>query len=84
MYDESYYLNQIAQLEGENKLFKSEMAKLNENIGELEANIKIYKSSIQDDDEEVAFGNHGIPSSISQESFLSEITSSKDNDVRKV
>lgn len=81
MYDESYYLNQIAQLEGENKLFKSEMAKLNENIGELEANIKIYKSSIQDDDEEVAFGNHGIPSSISQESFLSEITSSKDNDL---
>lgn len=91
MYDESYYLNQIAQLESENKLFKSEMEKLNANIEELDANLKIYKTNIQedDDDDDAVFGNtgfmgHAIPASISQESFLSEINSSQDNEVRKV
>lgn len=89
MYDESYYLNQIAQLESENKLFKSEMEKLNANIEELDANLKIYKTNIQDDDDDDAvfrnggFMGHAIPASISQESFLSEINSSQDNEVRK-
>ena len=79
MYDESHYVNQIAQLESENKLFKTEIDKMNENIDELNANIKILRTNIQDD----RFNEFlpDIPSSISQESFLSEITSSKDDEV---
>ena len=84
LYDESYYVNQIQQLEAENRMFKSEVENLNISLEELNANIKIYKSNINEEAMLQASGSNflpPLPPSMSQESFLSEIHSSKEDEV---
>lgn len=87
LYDESYYLNQIKQLENENQTFKNEIQNLNSNLEELHANIKIFKTNIHEDEMSSLVDGHVLNTgfmskSDTQESFLSEIANSKEDEVR--
>ena len=74
LYDESYYLNQIKQLETENKMFKTEVETLNTSLLELNANLKIYTTNKNDNDSISDVFNK-------QDSFMCEMTSQNEDEV---
>lgn len=74
LYDESYYLNQIKQLETENKMFKTEVETLNTSLLELNANLKIYTTNKNDNDSISDVFNK-------QDSFMCEMTSQNEDEL---
>jgi chromosome segregation ATPase len=88
LYDESYYTNQIGELEIENQLLKNEIQNLSTSLEELQASLKISKNNFNAEDELSSLSSHGqvlnngfLQVSNTQESFLSEISSTKEEEV---
>ena len=90
LFEESSYLNQIRELSAENEQFKAECDKMSKNLIELNANLDIYKTNLREDelhmqdiDGITSAGNSllmQLPHSVTQESFLSEINSTKEDE----
>jgi len=91
LFEESSYLAQIRELSAENEQFKVECEKMSKNIIELNANLDIYKTNLREDelamqdiDGITSAGNSllmQLPHSVTQESFLSEINSTKEDEL---
>ncbi len=88
LYDESYYTNQIEQLEIDKQILKNEIQNLSTSLEELQASLKISKNNFNAEDELSSLSSHGqvlnngfLQVSNTQESFLSEISSTKEEEV---
>ncbi len=88
LYDESYYTNQIGQLEIENQMLKNEIQNLTTNLEDFQASLKIYQTNVAvgEDSNSLSnkrkFSNNGflqLPDT--RESFESEFSDTKEDEV---